>query len=149
MACIATLSSATAVRGRAALAEVHVSTASIISPCGRRRSLAPATTLCLTGFAAALASAQPSSSAPAAVPSIAPLGYVSVFSHYRPLRDEPATPWRAANDTVNRIGGWRAYAREAQTPAPIPAPGGKQDPRSTPPAVQPAADPHAGHRSKP
>jgi hypothetical protein len=25
----------------------------------------------------------------------------------------PALPWREANDAVERIGGWRAYAREA------------------------------------
>lgn len=25
----------------------------------------------------------------------------------------PATPWREANQTVDRIGGWKAYAREA------------------------------------
>ena len=29
----------------------------------------------------------------------------------------PTIPWREANDTVARIGGWRAYAREAQPPA--------------------------------
>jgi hypothetical protein len=40
---------------------------------------------------------------------------------YRRLDDAPATPWRAANEQVLRIGGWRAYAREAAQPAP-PAP---------------------------
>ncbi len=29
--------------------------------------------------------------------------------------------WREANDTVRRIGGWRAYAREAQQPEPAPS----------------------------
>ena len=29
--------------------------------------------------------------------------------------------WREANDAVRRIGGWRAYAREAQQPEPAPS----------------------------
>lgn len=37
--------------------------------------------------------------------------------------DTPPIPWRSANETVNRIGGWRAYAREASMPpAPAPSP---------------------------
>jgi hypothetical protein len=35
------------------------------------------------------------------------------LSHYRRWRDETLLPWREANDRVARIGGWRAYAREA------------------------------------
>ena len=51
---------------------------------------------------------------------------------YKPFTDEKATPWKAANDTVNSRGGWRAYAKEASgEPS---APSG--------PAV---ANPHAGH----
>jgi hypothetical protein len=47
--------------------------------------------------------------------------------------------WREANDTVNRIGGWRAYAREAKPPeSPPPAANG------TAAAVAPAK-PAAGH----
>ena len=42
------------------------------------------------------------------------LRYYSAFSRYKPYRDEKATPWREANDTVTQIGGWRAYAKEAQ-----------------------------------
>jgi len=52
-----------------------------------------------------------------------PLVHRSALSSYRRTggEDPPATAWREANDTVGRIGGWRAYAREAQagaTPAP-------------------------------
>jgi len=36
---------------------------------------------------------------------------------YRRLDEAAATPWREANDQVLRIGGWRAYAREAAQPA--------------------------------
>jgi hypothetical protein len=49
---------------------------------------------------------------------------VPILIYRSPL---PATPrakpvdagsWRDANDTTARIGGWRAYLREAQTPEP-------------------------------
>lgn len=41
----------------------------------------------------------------------------SAFKDFRRITDEPVGSWRAANETVNRVGGWRAYAREAQSPA--------------------------------
>ena len=47
--------------------------------------------------------------------------YVSSFARYRLLGDEKPVPWRDANDTVTRIGGWRVYAREAQQPDPAAA----------------------------
>lgn len=43
--------------------------------------------------------------------------YRSAFEGYRSFSDPPAVSWREANDTVGRIGGWRAYAREAHEPA--------------------------------
>ncbi len=46
----------------------------------------------------------------APVPDAAP----SAFSTYRPFADAPPTDWRGANDQVGRIGGWRAYAKEAR-----------------------------------
>ncbi len=46
------------------------------------------------------------------------LRYESSFEHYRNLGREKTVPWREANDTVARIGGWRVYLREAQTVAP-------------------------------
>lgn len=50
--------------------------------------------------------------------AIAPLVYRSTLSGYKPLAAEsPAVAWRDANDAVLRIGGWRAYAREAAAPA--------------------------------
>ena len=39
--------------------------------------------------------------------------YKSPFADYRPLGEDKDTPWRDANETVGKIGGWRAYAREA------------------------------------
>lgn len=46
------------------------------------------------------------------------LTYESSFSQYRRLGEPKPIPWREANDAVARIGGWRAYAREAQQPEP-------------------------------
>jgi len=44
--------------------------------------------------------------------------YRSAFEGHRNYSDEPrSVPWRQANDEVGRIGGWRAYAREAQAAA--------------------------------
>ena len=64
--------------------------------------------------------AQPASSAPAdplnpqaRVPAAV---YVSPLAGYRRLGEDKPVPWKEANETVNRIGGWRAYAREAQQP---------------------------------
>jgi|GEM_PF-115323 len=52
---------------------------------------------------------------PSSVPSSARAAEPSPLSAYR---SEPAAPvqgWREANDTVGRIGGWRAYTQEAQS----------------------------------
>lgn len=37
----------------------------------------------------------------------------SALAGYRRHAEPEAKPWRQANDDVARIGGWRAYAREA------------------------------------
>lgn len=39
--------------------------------------------------------------------------YQSVFEGYQTISEPKLTPWRAANDTVRDVGGWRAYAKEA------------------------------------
>ena len=39
--------------------------------------------------------------------------YRSPFAEYRPLGEDKNTAWKDANDTVGKVGGWRAYAREA------------------------------------
>ena len=72
----------------------------------------------------------------AAVP---PAQHRSALTAYRPLAESPPGSWKEANERVNRIGGWRAYAREASQPAVAPASG----PASLPaPASAPAATPH-------
>jgi hypothetical protein len=57
------------------------------------------------------AAAQPPFSARTQPPA---LEHRSTFERYRRFDDQPPSSWREANDTVGRIGGWRAYGREAQ-----------------------------------
>ncbi|MBC7610991.1 MAG: hypothetical protein H7228_15715 [Polaromonas sp.] len=54
----------------------------------------------------------------------APPAFSSVFDTYKPYTEEKTANWKQANDTTARIGGWRAYAKEAAEPNPamVPAP---------------------------
>lgn len=47
---------------------------------------------------------------------VPPTAYQSPLAGYRRLGEDLRVPWKEANETVNRIGGWRTYAREAQQP---------------------------------
>jgi hypothetical protein len=47
--------------------------------------------------------------------------YSSPFSRYRRDADAEVGGWRELNRNVNRIGGWRTYAREAAEPPAPPA----------------------------
>lgn len=49
-------------------------------------------------------------------PSVPPPHYPSVFSGYRAYADQPLERWQEANQKVQAIGGWRAYAKEAHAP---------------------------------
>lgn len=55
-----------------------------------------------------------------------PLVHRSPFATYRVFTGDGPGSWRGANDEVARIGGWKAYAREAYeaSKAAQPAPGG-------------------------
>ena len=55
-----------------------------------------------------------------------PLVHRSSFATYRVFTGDGPGSWRGANDEVARIGGWKAYAREAYeaSKAAQPAPGG-------------------------
>lgn len=59
--------------------------------------------------------------------AVAPLVFQSTLAGYQRHAEQPVVSWREANDTVNRIGGWRAYAREARQPD---APATNNAPRS-------------------
>lgn len=87
--------------------------------------------------------------------SVPPQVHASAFTQYRRLTDVPVGSWRDANDTVTRIGGWRAYAREAAQPAspaaPVPAsgasaPGMKPAEPAKAAPMSGAKDPHGGHK---
>jgi hypothetical protein len=58
--------------------------------------------------------------------------YRSALDGYRAYTDEPVANWKAANDTVASIGGWREYAKQAQSEDATPA-------RSVAPEATPAA----------
>ena len=76
----------------------------------------------------AVAAARPDPLDPAA--PVPPLTHASALTAAPSLSETPVGSWREANDTVNRIGGWRAYAREAAAavapPPSAPASGGRR-----------------------
>lgn len=61
------------------------------------------------------------------------VSYRSPFTDYRRFGDQPVADWRALNDQVRAIGGWRAYAREANAPE-----AGDQAPAAPPKDASPA-----------
>ena len=87
------------------------------------------------------AAADASSSAPA--PADLGLVYRSTFDGYQRFTDEKVNSWRESNDTVGRIGGWRAYANEARQPDPGASPAAPAGKPASAPA--PTSDPHSGH----
>lgn len=75
--------------------------------------------------------------------SVPPLKYSSSLAGYRRFAEEKLTPWKEANETAARIGGWRAYARETQEGA---APSSSASaPAASPARAAPASAPAAGH----
>ena len=58
------------------------------------------------------------------------VSYTSPIVNYQPFVDEKVTSWKAANDQVGQIGGWRAYAKEAQQPENMPTPAQSSTPRT-------------------
>lgn len=74
--------------------------------------------------------------------STVPLVHRSALSQYRRFDDAGAKQWRAANDAVERIGGWRAYAREANAPEPAASAPTSAPDRATRPAPPPAVHRH-------
>jgi hypothetical protein len=94
---------------------------------------------------AATAAAQPAADPLDARAPVAPATYVSPLATYKALGQHKVGPWKAANDTVGRIGGWRSYAREAaqpEAPAPAPAASAPADPPSPEPVPASGHGPH-------
>ena len=72
--------------------------------------------------------------------------YKSPFGAYRAQSEPEVAPWRDSNDTAARIGGWRAYAREAQGAATAPTVPAATPPAPAKPASADAKKPiHDGH----
>lgn len=69
------------------------------------------------------------------------VSYTSPIADYQPFADEKVTAWKASNDKVGQIGGWRAYAREAQQP--------ENTPTLAPTVAKPDPKPDAKAGSKP
>ena len=46
------------------------------------------------------------------------LSYRSALAGYEVYKEQSVQPWKAANDKVGEIGGWRAYAKEMRQSAP-------------------------------
>lgn len=90
----------------------------------------------LSALMATAASAQPSAApAPPADPTQAQAAvpravHSSALAGYRRHADPTPLAWKDANETVNRIGGWRAYAREVAAPS---APAASAPARKGPP----------------
>ncbi len=69
---------------------------------------------------------------PAIAPVATPVAYKSAFEGYQAYSDDKMTNWKAANDEVSRIGGWREYAKQAQQPENTPSKAGEFKPKATP-----------------
>lgn len=85
----------------------------------------------------------------AAVPR---LEYRSALRGYRALADTPPGDWRALNEQVHRVGGWRTYLRQAQAPeaaASAPAAASAETPAAAPAASPGRALPAAPASSGP
>ena len=92
-----------------------------------------------------LCQAQPDPLDPRApVPAIR---YHSSFSDSPVLEAAPVGSWRDANENVNRIGGWRTYAREAQVPTQPTVPARPSQPAAgaTESSPGPKGTNHSGH----
>lgn len=70
---------------------------------------------------------------PASPAAATPTPFKSAFEGYQAYSDDKMTSWKAANDEVARIGGWREYAKQAQQPENTPATkAGEVKPKATP-----------------
>jgi hypothetical protein len=79
---------------------------------------------------------------------VPPVVHTPALASYRRAGELAVGSWREANDTVTRIGGWRAYTREANQPeAPAAAPGGTTSATAVQPAA-PATPPPPGHHGR-
>ena len=77
--------------------------------------------------------------------------YSSPQARYRSAGETELGSWQEVNQTVTRIGGWRAYAREASQPEPPAQPDASRPAPAAAPSPAPAASgpvPGHGHHGK-
>lgn len=72
--------------------------------------------------------------------------YRSALAEHRAYRVGELGSWSDSNETVNRIGGWRTYAREGQAATAPAAPA--TNATTAAPAPQAGPAPAAGHRHR-
>jgi hypothetical protein len=77
-----------------------------------------------------------------AAASVPAARHESALKSYRRFDEAQAVPWRQANDTVERIGGWRSYARDTGAAAAASA----AQPASAPRSEPKAPSGHGGHK---
>jgi hypothetical protein len=111
------------------------------------KGAAAALALSITSVAWGQASLRPD---PADSRTAEPVRYESAFSGYRPFSDEKIVAWRATNDLVQKLGGWRAFAQDnvpdiPRPSAPVQAPAPKRPEPASQPATKPGSAGHAGH----
>ncbi len=105
----------------------------------------------IAGSGANCVAAEPEPATAASSAAVPAIQYQSPFKDYRALGEDKRIPWKAANDEVGKIGGWRVYAREAaQSNAPMESmsPGASSKPVTEPTAVVNPASPPAGNPAK-
>lgn len=78
--------------------------------------------------------------------------FQSMLTQYQRHSEQPVGSWKDANETVNRLGGWRVYAREAREAQPpaAPAASGASTPQARQTGSTPSTNPggHAGDKMK-
>lgn len=77
--------------------------------------------------------------------------YASPLARFRSAGEIKLGSWQEANATVTRIGGWRAYAREASQPEPAAQRDASRPAPAAAPSPAPAASgpvPSHGHHGK-
>lgn len=75
----------------------------------------------ITSITVVASHASAQTTVPASPTAAIPVPFKSAFEGYQAYSDDKMTNWKAANDEVARIGGWRAYAKQAQQPDNTPA----------------------------
>ncbi len=117
----------------------------LIRPCGFGLALLLAGPAWTQPAAVARAAGADPADARAAVPALV---WRSSFTRLDGIGLPPALAWKEANDQVQRIGGWRTYAREANepdVPAAKPAATAATAASGGSPASAPEARPSTGH----